>query len=136
MDIRKIPYQSTWDIRHKVMWPNEPIDYVILPNDKNGIHFGLFISEKLVSIVSVFVEDQSAQFRKFATLEEEQGKGFGSKLLRFLFEELAFQNIEKVWCNARLDKANFYERFGLYKTAETFSKGGIDYVIMEKYLIA
>lgn len=32
----------------------------------------------------------------------------------------------------RADKVNFYEWFGLTKTKNTSSKGGIDYVIMEK----
>lgn len=131
MEIRNIPYSSTWVIRHQVMWPDRTIEYVKLPNDKDGQHFGLFIEDKIVSIVSVFLVEKVAQFRKFATLKEEQGKGYGSRLLSYVIEKLISSNIEKIWCNARSNKAQYYERFGLRRTNQSFSKGGIDYVIME-----
>jgi len=131
MEIRKIPYSSTWAIRHQVMWPDRPIEYVKLPHDKEGQHFGLFIEGKIVSIVSIFLVGKVAQFRKFATLKEEQGKGYGSRLLSYVIEDLISSDIEKIWCNARSNKALYYERFGLRRTNQSFSKGGIDYVIME-----
>lgn len=131
MEIRKIPYSSTWAIRHQVMWPDRPIEYVKLPHDKEGQHFGLFIEGKIVSIVSIFLVGKVAQFRKFATLKEEQGKGYGSRLLSYVIEDLISNDIEKIWCNARSNKALYYERFGLRRTNQSFSKGGIDYVIME-----
>jgi len=131
MEIRKITYSSTWAIRHQVMWPDRPIEYVKLPHDKEGQHFGLFIEDEIVSIVSVFLVGKVAQFRKFATLKEEQGKGYGSRLLSYVIEDLISSDIEKIWCNARSNKALYYERFGLRRTNQSFSKGGIDYVIME-----
>lgn len=114
------------------MWPDRTIDYVKIPDDKDGIHFGLFVSSKLISIISVFIEEDQAQFRKFATVNEEQGKGYGTKLLSHLMNELEKHQLTKIWCNARKEKAFFYERFGMKKTDATFSKGGLDYVIMEK----
>ncbi len=131
MEIRSIAYESTWPIRHQVMWPDRSIEYVKLPNDQAGQHFGLFINEKMVSIVSVFIVGKEAQFRKFATLVAEQGKGYGSKLLSHVIEELMGRKLEKIWCNARCNKTSFYEQFGLESTDKSFSKGGIDYIIME-----
>ena len=132
MEVKKIPFESTWEIRHKVMWPDRTIDYVKLPNDKNGIHFGLFVTGRMVSIVSVFITGQEAQFRKFATLQEEQGKGYGTVLLSFIMQDLTSRNITRIWCNARINRSRFYEKFGLVKTDTSFMKGGIEYVIMEK----
>lgn len=40
MEIRKIHFESTLDLRHKVMWPDEKLEYVKLPNDSDGIHYG------------------------------------------------------------------------------------------------
>lgn len=114
------------------MWPDKSLDHVKLPNDKHGIHYGLFSDDKMTSIVSAFITDNEAQFRKFATLNDEQGKGYGSKLLNHLFHELAKLEITKIWCNARTDKTRFYERFGMIETKRRFDKGGISYVIMEK----
>ena len=131
-DIASIPPQATWPIRQQVMWPDKPLDYVKLDQDDQGLHLGLKVEGKLVSIISAFIRGNEAQFRKFATLTEEQGKGYGSHLLSYLIAELEEQGIEKIWCNARQEKAGFYARFGLMQTAKTFSRGGIKYVIMEK----
>lgn len=135
MEIKRINASDTWLIRQAVMWADKPLDYVKLANDEKGMHFGLFIKDKLISIVSLFIDSQEAQFRKFATLEEEQGKGYGSKLLSYLFDQLIELNVKKVWCNARVEKTAFYKRFGMIKTEQIFSKGGIDYVIMEKNIL-
>lgn len=132
VEIRKIHFESTWDLRHRIMWPDRALDYVKLPNDKHGLHYGLFANDKMTSIVSAFITNKEAQFRKFATLNDEQGKGYGTKLLNHLFLELANIEITRVWCNARTDKTHFYERFGMVQTERRFDKGGISYVIMEK----
>lgn len=135
MKIKKIDYQQTWNIRHQVMWPNKPINYIKLTNDNEGLHYGLFVNNEIVSIVSVFIENNNAQFRKFATLQNEQGNGYGSTLLKHVFSELTQLNVSKIWCNARIDKTSFYEKFGMIKTKKRFEKGGIDYVIMEVIII-
>jgi predicted GNAT family N-acyltransferase len=132
VEIRTIHFEATWDLRHKVMWPDQSLDYVKLPNDEHGLHYGLFANDKLTAVVSVFIVDNEAQFRKLATLDDEQGKGYGTQLLNYLFLELAKDDITKVWCNARVDKTNFYQRFGMVKTERRFDKTGISYVIMEK----
>lgn len=66
-------------LRHEVMWPDEDFDYIKLKDDDAGIHFGLFKENMLISVVSLFVDKDEAQFRKFATLKSEQGKGYGSR---------------------------------------------------------
>lgn len=118
-------------MRQKAMWPDRDISYVQLPEDEAGQHFGFFVDEKLVSVVSLFVAGRKAQFRKFATLPEQQGRGYGTQLLHHLKQEAAAQGVEILWCNARQDKAAFYKRFGLSATEEQFRKGGQHYVIMQ-----
>ena len=133
-DIRKISSTQTWPLRHQVMWPNEPLAYVKLPNDDAGIHYGLFLDGQLTSVVSLFIINQEAQFRKFATLMSEQGQGFGTELLSHLFKQLVSLGVKRIWCNARVDKALFYHRFGLQETAHSFIRNGQSYVVMEKTL--
>ncbi|MCG8698798.1 MAG: GNAT family N-acetyltransferase [Bacteroidales bacterium] len=130
--IEEITSEETLDIRHKVMWPGKSKDYVRLPDDKNGRHFGLFVDNTLISVISLFVENREAQFRKFATLTEFQGKGFGTKLLQEIMNIVYHSNINKLWCNARIDKYDYYAKFGMKSTDNKFVKGGIEYVIMEK----
>lgn len=131
--IKEISYQTTWFIRQKVMWPNHPLSYVKLENDDVGIHYGLFVEGDLTSIVSLFIEGKEAQFRKLATINSQQGKGYGTQLMTYLITKLESMNLKRIWCNARLDKSIFYEKFGMTKTETSFVKGGIKYVIMEKY---
>ena len=130
--IVQITSEETLSIRHKVMWPNKPIDYVQLTNDAEGKHFGYFTNDILISVISLFVENNEAQFRKFATLKEFQGKGFGSELLNELMRISAKEQLSKIWCNARINKIDYYSKFGMKETNNQFIKGGISYVIMER----
>ena len=130
--ITEINYKQTFSIRHTVMWPNKPLEYIKLPNDKIGKHYGLSVGQKLVSIISLFENRNKVQFRKFATLKEYQGIGYGTALLNYIIALAKEQECHKIWCNARVDKANFYLKFGLQKTTTRFTKEGIAYVIMEK----
>lgn len=130
--IKEIPYQETWKIRQQVMWPNKPLSYVKLELDPFAMHLGLFVKQELVSIISIFITKNEAQFRKFATLNQYQGKGYGSSLLSYTIDFISQEDINKLWCNARVDKIGYYKKFGLTETNQTFSKGNIDYVIMQK----
>ena len=131
-EIKPITTSDTLAIRHKVMWPEKPFDFVKLPNDKMARHFGLFVNEELVSIISLFAEDNEAQFRKFATLHKFQGLGYGTILLKNIVDLVEQDGFKKIWCNARVEKSKFYERFGFKLTDKTYMKGGIEFVIMEK----
>ena len=130
--ICKISKEQTWKLRHEVMWPNKPIDFIKLPNDNNGIHFGLLKNNEVVSVVSLFIENEKAQFRKLATKISEQRSGYGTKLLSYIMNQVKNQNVNMLWCNARVDKVSFYKKFDLIETNNTFSKENVDYVIMEK----
>jgi len=131
-EIKQISTSETLPIRHKVMWPNKPMEYVELSNDEKGRHYGLFVNGEIASVISLFVENNEAQFRKFATLIEFQGLGYGTILLEGIIDLTKKDGIRKLWCNARVEKSKFYEKFNLKPTHEKFDKGGIEYVIMGK----
>lgn len=135
MKIEQIAPHQTWSIRHEVMWPEQELDYVKLPEDDEGVHFGLYVDGKLVSVVSAFENEKEAQFRKFATLEAYQGNGYGTELLTYVFDWLRNQGITRIWCNARKNKTVFYEKFGMVQTDKIFQKGGKDYVVMERVIL-
>ncbi len=68
IEIKRISPEETYDLRHRVMWPDHPWDFIKLQEDNNGKHFGLFVSNKLTSVISLFISNEEAQFRKFATI--------------------------------------------------------------------
>lgn len=133
--IEQIRPELTWLIRRDVLYPGQSLDKIRLSDDEKGTHLGLFDQNKLISVLSYFRKGDSIQFRKFATLTDYQGKGYGSELLHYLIEISKAENIERIWCNARENASNFYSKFGFMKTNQSFQKDGVDFVIMEKILI-
>jgi len=131
MKIKEIQASETWQIRHEVMWPDQPFEFVQLKEDNLGKHFGVFVDEKLVSIVSCFFTDEEMQFRKLATLESFQGQGIASELLKYILELAKEKGVKKVWCNARTNKKSFYKKFGMKDTHKIFIKAGQEFTIME-----
>ncbi len=129
-EIRLIPAEATYALRHRVLWPDKPLDYVKVENDAAGQHFGIFRQAELLAVISLFVEGAEARFRKFATLPDWQGKGLGSALLRHVWAEARRQGARRIWCDARQDSAGFYARFGMQPEGETFCKGPVAYVRM------
>lgn len=136
MEIINIQKEQAWQLRHEVMWPERDLSYVQLSDDDEGIHYGLFADEALISVVSLFIHGEEAQFRKFATQVPSQGKGYGSQLLRHMFREAMKLGVKRIYCNARSNKVTFYEKFGLAVTDRQFTKGGKDYVVMESYFVS
>lgn len=130
--IQEITASETWPLRHMVMYPDYPAEYVKLENDDEGIHFGGYMGEELVSVVSLFIKGKDAQFRKLATLEKHQGKGFATQILNHIISFSKKQNCTKIWCNARANKTNFYHTFGIKETPQTYTKSGINFIIMER----
>jgi predicted GNAT family N-acyltransferase len=134
LEIKQIQPSETWEIRHRVMWAGKPFEDIKLPNDDAGLHFGLFRDGVLLSVVSLFIENDIAQFRKFATETEEQGKGYGAKLLEHLIQECIKKNVKTLWCNARTSASGFYEKFGLKVVSDAWVKGGIEYIKMSRIM--
>lgn len=132
LEIKEIKPSETLDLRHRILSPNKSVDSIILTEDDVGQHFGIFQSEKLVSVISLFVENDNAQFRKFATETTEQNKGYGSILLNHIIEESLKNDIKNLWCNAQMSALKFYEKFGFEVVSEKWIKNEIEYVKMER----
>ncbi len=135
--IREIFPEQVLPIRQAVMYPGQPLEMVTLADDDTALHWGLFVDEQLVSVISLFPSGrygQSLQFRKFATVAEEQGKGYGSELLNAVIQYAEDRHYEYIWCNARLSALDFYLRFGFSAEGEVWQKNGIDFIILKKEL--
>lgn len=132
--IEQIPPAATLRLRQAELYPDLPFEELILPEDENGIHFGLFHQNQLISVVSCFLNPEDMQFRKFATQKTYQHQGFGKALLQHIIRFAETENKKMIWCNARSSATEFYKKFGMIETEQKFSKAGLDYIIMEKEL--
>lgn len=128
MLIKVIQTEETYSIRQQALYPNDDASKIILADDAEGIHLGLFVQESCVSVLSLFEKPNGIQLRKFGTLPELQGNGYGTKLLLHALEN----SNGRVYLNARVDKMDFYRKFGFLETEEAFTRNDIDYYVMEK----
>ncbi|MDO7845340.1 GNAT family N-acetyltransferase [Hymenobacter sp. M29] len=130
LTIQPIAPEATYALRHKVLWPDKPLAYVMIAEDAAGHHFGAFQNGELVAVISLFVTGAEARFRKIAARPDCQRQGIGSQLLRHVFEEAQRLGATRIWCDARQDSAAFYARFGMQPEGEIFYKGPVAYVRM------
>lgn len=122
-------------MRQAVMYPQENISFVQLDDDEAGQHWGLYLADELVSVISLFDKNGSIQFRKFATKTERQGMGYGTALLQHVMEWARANGKKNIWCNARLTATGIYKKFGMRAVGKTWQKYGLDFIIMEKQLL-
>lgn len=127
LTIQLISPEQTYALRHSVLWPDKPLYYVKVDNDAEGHHYGAFLNDELVAVISLFVTGPEARFRKFATKPTLQRQGIGTRLLNYVIAEARRLGATTLWCDARLDAADFYRRFGMTPGGDLFYKGAIPY---------
>jgi len=134
MQIKEASLAEVWELRREVMYPEEEISFVQLPDDDKGLHLGLYIRKELVSVVSLFFHGGELQFRKFATKKSEQDKGYGAALLHRVFAIAKERKCRSVWCNARRDATKVYTKWGMLESGDSWKKYGIEFIIMKKVM--
>lgn len=132
--IKDAPLKDVLEMRREVMYPAFSIEQVKLKDDEEGTHLGLYVDDKLIAVISVFVRNNIMQFRKFATKETYQGRGYGTVLLEHVMKLAKEHNCVSIWCNARSSARKFYEKFGMHITGETWLQDGHEFIKMEKQL--
>lgn len=139
MLIQSITPEQTYPLRHTVLWPDKPYDYVRVENDHEGHHYGALLNGELVAVLSLFVYPDNGQivarFRKFATHPDYQRQGIGTQLMQHILVEARRMGATRLWCDARLDAADFYHRFGMQPVSDVFYKGLIPYAAYSVSLV-
>ena len=109
--------------------PNLSKDTAIFAGDEDeqSFHLGGFIDSKLASVASFYFEkhpdlDEPYQYRLrgMATLDENQGQGLSSELLKMAFPIIKQNMCNLLWCNAREGAVGFYEKVGFKPIGEFF----------------
>lgn len=132
MIITEVPYHDVLTMRQQVMYPDKDTEFVKLSDDDRALHIGVYEKDELVSVMSIFLHGRDVQFRKLATRNDMQGKGFASALMQWLIDYANDMKLNRLWCNARINATGFYSKFGYEETDERFSKNGYEYVVMER----
>ncbi|MFD0764007.1 GNAT family N-acetyltransferase [Mucilaginibacter lutimaris] len=134
LSIEQITPRLTWRLRKEVLYPNKPLNSMMMEEDEHGYHFGAFEDNKLVGVVSLFKHQDDWQFRKLAVITDGQGKGIGTQIIAYITGFVEREHGTKLWCHARLSATGFYDKLGYSKVGNEFQKNGINYIRMEKSL--
>ena len=132
--IQAISAKDTLPLRHKILWPDYPIESSIVDGDETALHFGGFLDENLICVASLFRDGSAVRLRKFATDVNVQGQGFGSAMLQHHLEIALKSGAKVFWFDAREAALPFYERYGFTKEGGHFFKGDIPYFRMSQRL--
>ncbi|WP_102867199.1 GNAT family N-acetyltransferase [Pseudovibrio exalbescens] len=130
LKIRRVTVEDALPIRHKVLWPNLPLDSARVDEDDVGLHYGAFYRGWLVGVASLYLGDGGARLRKFAVLPEYRGHGIGTLMVEELLECAGALGAQEFWCDARETAVPFYQRFGLKVDGDPFIKRDLRYVRM------
>lgn len=141
-EIKKISTIDTFSVRHPVLRHSKPIESCQFEGDnlKSTVHFGLFVDENLIGIVSVFRKNNSIfnfenqfQIRGMAILKEHQKKGYGKMLLEHAETYIKNESGQLIWFNARENAVAFYEKLNYIKVGNPFNIADIGFhYIMKK----
>ena len=134
MHIKRLSWQDTIPVRHLVLWPDESPEYCKVEGDESALHFGISVQDKIVCVASLYINDDEARLRKFATLPEFQRQGIGSYMLHAIILELKKKRINYLWFDARESAIPFYERFGFSATGKRIYKKDVPYFKMHACL--
>ncbi|OKS84721.1 GNAT family N-acetyltransferase [Mucilaginibacter polytrichastri] len=130
--IEQITPQLTWRLRRDELYPGEYMFNMEMEEDNHAMHFGGFMDNKLIAVVSLFQNGTDFQFRKFAVQANQQGKGIGRELLQYITDFAKAEGGTRIWCNARDTAIQFYIKAGFTSTGEVFARKGVNFEILEK----
>jgi predicted GNAT family N-acyltransferase len=125
--IKNISAIETYEIRKDVLRENSSLTEKMDGDfDIGTIHLGAFINSEL-GCVATFMQHQSNYFkgsqyrlRGMATHREQQHQGLGKKMLSEAERILLDQNVNILWCNARVFALEFYKSCGYKVIGEEF----------------
>lgn len=139
--IRFIKPEETYPIRKEVLRKNIDLPYQLDGDfDKDTFHIGVFVDDKLVSIVTFIqknkeiLKGEQFQLRGMATIEIYRGKGYAKMMIEKAENFLRNKNIHIVWCNARVEAIEFYKSVNYKKIGNVFEvpKVGKHYRMFKK----
>jgi predicted GNAT family N-acyltransferase len=130
IETRPIHVTETYDLRHRVLRPHQPLNACAFPYDTapDALHIGSFLNGELIGVGSIVPEPRknatqpvSWRIRGMAVQEDTRGTGAGSKILQALIDYASTQQLPaEIWCNGRAHVKGFYERFGFVQEGDLF----------------
>ena len=120
------------ELRRAELRPGRPVEAAAFEGDGDAAsrHFGAFLGPEVVGCVSLLPSiwrgEPAYRLRGMAVRADLARRGIGGMLLRFAERALSDElGVERLWCNARLHAAPFYEKHGWVIASERFDIPGV-----------
>ena len=123
-----LPAHETLGFRQAMLWPDKPIEHVMVPGDDAALHVGAFDKDTLIGVGSFYPVAPKVRLRKLAIAPDYRTAGIGSKLVLFGAQAMKRDGLNELWCDARQSACGFYEKLGFVVSDDVFYKSDIAYV--------
>lgn len=142
--IKIITAIDTFPVRHPVLREGKPLDTCHFEGDnsENTIHFGYYVDEILVGVVTLSKESNSLydynhqyRVRGMAVLDSFRKRNIGKKLIEHCESFVIENNGEIIWFNARKIALDFYKKVGyeIYGDGFEIADIGLHFVMFKTF---
>ena len=125
--VRRIPGSVTYDLRHRILRPDQPRAELARPGDDapDTAHFGAYDGERLVAVATIMREPEPDgpgdwRIRGVATEPDARGRGFGRAVIEACLAHARAHGGTVVWLNGRVPSEAFYRALGFQVVGEPF----------------
>lgn len=99
--------------------------------DESACHFLALENDQAIACARL---KSDGQIGRMAVLVDYRNKGTGTKLLQFVLQEAAAQNLDTVYLHAQVSALTFYEKHGFTAKGNIFYEANIPHQEMLKKL--
>jgi len=135
---QSVEYNQELELRNKVL--RIPLGMCLfdenLETEKNDVHIGAFINDKIVGIlVLTRLNQNEIKMRQVAVDEEWRSKRTGSKMVVYAEKYSKNKGYTMMLLNARKTAVDFYEKLGYEKISNEFLEINIPHYKMRKKIL-
>jgi len=128
-------YQKTLALRERVL--RIPLGLKLSDNDTadedQQLHFAVFQDGTLLAcVVAKALGSGAVKLRQMTVCPQQQRKGVGRQLLRFVENTLRQRGFQRIEMSARQSAIGFYEKLGYRTAGESYIEQGIPHIKMQR----
>lgn len=117
----EILWKQYYQLRYEILrapW-NQGTPDDIDPTDSTSIHAALILDEQILAVGRLHkIDDDHGQIRYMAVSNNQQGKGFGTMVLKYLENQGKLLGLKEIILQARQNAIQFYETNGYSITGD------------------
>ena len=122
--------RKSLEIRREVFVLEQNVDPdVEYEYEEESVHYLLLDNGNPVSTARWRLTPEGIKLERFATMPDERGKGYGTRLLRTILTDV-LSDKKKIYLHSQVISTGFYEKYGFVKTGQSFTEAGLEHFMM------